>query len=1219
MIKLLLCLIFVASAYAITNCASSPCLNAGTCVDGNSDYSCNCIAPYKGKNCEYTFEHGTLKCGSVAVGASFVVDEFEKDFTRADNNLKHKNWDMPNLNDYSAYCTTGVTDMQHMFQSNMNFNSDISHWDTSSVTTMDMMFDGAHAFNSSISNWDTSKVNNMDSMFFDAAVFKQDLSGWCVPLIDELPAGFAVFAEYENHPSLHPKWNGTGCTTTTVTTVTTTTTTINECASSPCLNAGTCVDGNSDYSCNCIAPYKGKNCEYTFEHGTLKCGSVAVGVSFVVDEFQKTFTRADDTLKGNYWTDPNIIDYSAVCTTGVTTMKQMFQDMYNFNSDISHWDTSSVTDMEFMFYGASAFDKDISNWDTSKVEKMKYMFSSAFIFNQNISEWDTSNVTDMSSMFSHALVFNSSISNWDTSNVISMDFMLWGARTFEQDLSGWCVNSGQPEEFAIRSPLADNTGFQPLWNGGGCPTTPTTTTTTINECASSPCKNGGTCIDGHLDYSCNCIAPYKGKNCEYTFEHGTLKCGSVAVGVSFVVDEFEKTFTRADDTLKDNYGTDPNLIDYSAVCTTGVTTMKEMFFFMENFNSDISHWDTSSVTDMELMFSDASSFNSSISNWDTSNVVYMQYMFLNAFSFNQNISKWDTSNVTNMEGMFMYALAYNSSISNWDTSSVTNMIYMFFHARAFYEDLSGWCVNSSQPQEFATNSGLVSTNQPLWNGGGCTTTTTTTPTSTGTTESTSTGTTDSTSTGTTDSTSTGTTDSTTTGTTDSTSTGTTDSTSTGTTDSTSTGTTDSTSTGTTDSTSTGTTDSTSTGTTDSTSTGTTDSTSTGTTDSTSTGTTTITTDSTSTGTTTINECLSNPCQNEGTCIDGLRSFTCTCKDDNYGDMCDKVKLDNTAKVDCKNFSFDEVVEKKNGRQFKKVNRETLLDFIEKGDFQNVSTVCTSNITNMTGFFKNSTIFENDISNFDMKEVNVTETFSDATFPDDLYSVCLPRMTDAQYQELENLKKAGTRDWVLKKAENRTCACLNNPCGTDGECFNNLVENSTEYRCICPSTRSGETCQTQKPKSNPNRRATIVFRGVNIENSTSLVEDLKKLASDKLNIHPSQITVNVVFSNPGRRRNGNTATVTFTVDDTSITDATALQDESIFDQSTLSFFVQEAPSPATTAPATTTAPKNSDSSNLSTTQIILIAVGGLVFSAVAGFAIYKGVQKFRGAMGYKYVF
>ena len=36
----------------------------------------------------------------------------------------------------------------------------------------------------------------------------------------------------------------------------------------------------------------------------------------------------------------------------------------------------------------------------------------------------------------------------------------------------------------------------------------------INECASSPCRNGGTCVDGVNSYSCNCDARYTGANCE---------------------------------------------------------------------------------------------------------------------------------------------------------------------------------------------------------------------------------------------------------------------------------------------------------------------------------------------------------------------------------------------------------------------------------------------------------------------------------------------------------------------------------------------------------------------------------------------------------------------------------------------------------------------------------------------------------------------------------
>ena len=36
----------------------------------------------------------------------------------------------------------------------------------------------------------------------------------------------------------------------------------------------------------------------------------------------------------------------------------------------------------------------------------------------------------------------------------------------------------------------------------------------INDCASSPCKHHGKCIDGVNSYNCTCIPSYTGKNCE---------------------------------------------------------------------------------------------------------------------------------------------------------------------------------------------------------------------------------------------------------------------------------------------------------------------------------------------------------------------------------------------------------------------------------------------------------------------------------------------------------------------------------------------------------------------------------------------------------------------------------------------------------------------------------------------------------------------------------
>ena len=34
-----------------------------------------------------------------------------------------------------------------------------------------------------------------------------------------------------------------------------------ECSSSPCLNGGTCTDGNSNYACSCPSPFFGHQCQ----------------------------------------------------------------------------------------------------------------------------------------------------------------------------------------------------------------------------------------------------------------------------------------------------------------------------------------------------------------------------------------------------------------------------------------------------------------------------------------------------------------------------------------------------------------------------------------------------------------------------------------------------------------------------------------------------------------------------------------------------------------------------------------------------------------------------------------------------------------------------------------------------------------------------------------------------------------------------------------------
>ena len=124
----------------------------------------------------------------------------------------------------------------------------------------------------------------------------------------------------------------------------------------------------------------------------------------------------------------------------------------------------------------------------------------------------------------------------------------------------------------------------------------------------------------------------------------------------------------------------------------------------DNFNDEITNWDTSNILSMEEVFSWWPTFNQDISNWDTSRVESMHGMFKSSkyvgnyhmgdTSFNQDISKWDVRNVKNMSEMFLGATSFNQDISNWNVSNVTNMDHMFSGATSFNQPIGNWDTSS---------------------------------------------------------------------------------------------------------------------------------------------------------------------------------------------------------------------------------------------------------------------------------------------------------------------------------------------------------------------------------------------------------------------------------------------------------------------------------------------------------------------------------------------
>ena len=131
------------------------------------------------------------------------------------------------------------------------------------------------------------------------------------------------------------------------------------------------------------------------------------------------------------------------------------------------------------------------------------------------------------------------------------------------------------------------------------------------------------------------------------------------------------------------------------------SSMESAFAGASNMRSNADDYpDLSGVSSMSKMFSSTDNFDADVSGWDTSSVTDMSHMFSNT-DFNGNISGWDTSRVTNMSGMFSYTVNFDADISGWDTSSVTDMSHMLSYTDTFDADISGWDTSSvtdiSQP------------------------------------------------------------------------------------------------------------------------------------------------------------------------------------------------------------------------------------------------------------------------------------------------------------------------------------------------------------------------------------------------------------------------------------------------------------------------------------------------------------------------------------------
>ena len=419
-------------------------------------------------------------------------------------------------------------------------------------------------------------------------------------------------------------------------------------------------------------------------------------------------------------------DISTWNTSSVTSMSNMFSYASAFNKDISDWDTSSVTSMSSMFINAIEFNQDISTWNTSSVTSMSYMFYHADEFNGDISTWNTSSVLSMSNMFSYAGAFNKDISDWDTSSVTSMSSMFLSATEFNQDISTWDVSS------VIHMPSMFNNANAFDQNLGPWYITPDSVdfsyTDSLNVTDITPQND---VLAGH---NATYAIRTGGNSNLFEIVSGSDTLAFKAVPTSNGLHQVNVTAT-GDSVFEDDNNhrmiqvtVSGIQIDDSSFLTTWKTssTNQEIRIPVEvhsgkNFtidwgdgsapttvttNGTQSHTYATSGSYRVTMTGDLSRINLGDSD-STPELLYsidqwgdIQWSTMNgAF---RDVSEMiydatdapDLSQVTDMSRMFQDASKFNGDLSTWNTSSVTDMSRMFSSASAFNGDLSGWNTSS---------------------------------------------------------------------------------------------------------------------------------------------------------------------------------------------------------------------------------------------------------------------------------------------------------------------------------------------------------------------------------------------------------------------------------------------------------------------------------------------------------------------------------------------
>uniref|UniRef100_A0A8C7XU15 Neurogenic locus notch homolog protein 1 n=1 Tax=Oryzias sinensis TaxID=183150 RepID=A0A8C7XU15_9TELE len=227
----------------INECASNPCLNQGTCIDDVAGYKCNCLLPYTGQTCEIDINEcvkspcwngafclNTMGGYQCKCQPGFTGQKCETDIDDCKPNpCSNGGLCHDGISSFTCTCLPGFRggrceqDINECESNPCKNGANCTDCVNSYTCTCPTGFSGINC-----------EINTNDCT--DSSCFN---GGTCVDGINSFTClcltGFTgSYCQFD----------------------------INECDSKPCLNGGTCLDGYGTYKCTCPHGYTGVNCQH---------------------------------------------------------------------------------------------------------------------------------------------------------------------------------------------------------------------------------------------------------------------------------------------------------------------------------------------------------------------------------------------------------------------------------------------------------------------------------------------------------------------------------------------------------------------------------------------------------------------------------------------------------------------------------------------------------------------------------------------------------------------------------------------------------------------------------------------------------------------------------------------------------------------------------------------------------------------------------------------